>query len=50
MQLTEQLKKYDHLDKFNSEKLWTTYKAVVPAIGSSSVPRTGLTPEMKEIV
>ena len=50
LQLTEQLKKYDDLDKFSGEKLWTTFKVVVPEIGSSGVPKTGLTAEMKEIV
>jgi hypothetical protein len=50
LQLTEQLKKYEDLDKFNGEKLWTTYKRVVPEIGSAGVPKTDLTAEMKEIV
>ena len=50
LQLTEQLKKYADLDKFSGEKLWTTYKVVVPSIGSSGLPKTGLTPEMKETV
>jgi hypothetical protein len=50
LQLTEQLKKYAHLDKFSEEKLWTTYKAVVPHVGSSGVDKAGLTAAMKEIV
>ena len=49
-QLTEQLKRYSNLDKFSAENLWTTYKAVVPHVGSSGVDKSGLNPEMKEIV
>ena len=49
-QLTEQLKRYSNLDKFSGENLWTTYKAVVPHVGSSGVDKSALTPEMKEIV
>ena len=50
LQLTEQLKKYADLDKFSEEKLWSTYKAVVPHAGSSGVDKKDLTPSMKEIV
>ena len=50
VQLTEQLKKYENLDKFTGEHLWSTYKSVIPQIGSSGLPKTGLTPDQKEIV
>lgn len=42
LQLQEQIKKYDDLDQFNSEKLWETYKVVVPFVGESGIPRAGL--------
>ena len=42
--------KYNDLDKFNHNKIWETYKEVIPAIGSSGVDKSGLNSDHREII
>ena len=50
LELTEELKKFDDLDKFTPSQLWTTYKQVIPHIGSSGVSKDGLSSELVAII
>ena len=49
-ELTEELKKFENLDKFTPAQLWVTYKEVIPHIGSSGVSKDGLSREFVDII
>ena len=49
-ELTEELKKFENLDKFTQAQLWNTYKEVIPHIGSSGISKDGLSRDLKDMI